>query len=205
MTPTDERNDKETLKDQKDPQSGPAQEEAGQAAAETEPDKETVVPEDAIAVLEDRLAAMEKEKEDFKDRFYRISAEFDNYKKRVDRQWTDFKKYSHEALVKELLTVIDNLERAVEAAAQGNGGDSGLLEGIQITLTEIFKILERFGVTPFDSKGEKFDPGFHQAVSTQPAEDVGANIVLEELQKGYLIHDRLLRPAMVVVSAAPSA
>lgn len=202
MTPTDERNDKETLKDQKDPQQSQHAAEGGQSGPETEPDNETVVPEDAIAVLEDRLAAMEKEKEDFKDRFYRMSAEFDNYKKRVDRQWTDFKKYSHETLVKELLTVIDNLERAVEAAAQGNGGDSGLLEGIQITLTEIFKILERFGVTPFDSKGEKFDPGFHQAVSTQPAEDVGANIVLEELQKGYLIHDRLLRPAMVVVSAS---
>ncbi|MFP4039803.1 MAG: nucleotide exchange factor GrpE [Desulfosudaceae bacterium] len=173
-------------------------------SGKTGPEKAAQTPDDTIALLEEEVAALIKEKDDFKERFYRVSAEFDNYKKRIDRQWSDFKKYSHETLVKELLTVVDNLERAVEAAGKGNESDNGLVEGVKITLAEIFKIFERFGITALEAKGEKFDPVYHQAVSTQPAEDVAENTVLEELQKGYLIHDRLLRPAMVVVSVAPS-
>ncbi len=178
----------------------------GQAnmSGKTDPEKAAENPDATIALLEEEVAALTKEKDDFKERFYRVSAEFDNYKKRIDRQWSDFKKYSHETLVKELLTVVDNLERAVEAAGKGNESDNGLVEGVKITLAEIFKIFERFGITALETKGEKFDPAYHQAVSTQPAEDVAENTVLEELQKGYLIHDRLLRPAMVVVSVAPS-
>lgn len=158
--------------------------------------------EEAVEDVEAKLEAVEKEKAEINDRLLRAAAEFDNYKKRQDKQWCDFKKYANEALAKDLLTVVDNLERAIAAAREAGQEDSGLAEGVKMTLGEVLKILERYGVTPIKSAGEKFDPNFHQAVSTQPVEDMESNIVLEEYQKGYLIHDRLLRPAMVVVSAA---
>ena len=156
---------------------------------------------DPMARLQEELAAVKKEKEELNDRFLRAAADFDNYKKRLDRQWIDFKKYANEELVKELLAVIDNLERAIAAGQEMKNSDK-LIEGVKMTLDEILKVLERFNVTPIKAVGEKFNPEYHQAVSTRKAEEVEENIVLEEYQKGYLIHDRLLRPAMVVVSAA---
>ena len=157
-----------------------------------------------VEQLQETLAALEKEKNDLNDRLLRAAAEFDNQKKRMDRQWADFKKYANESLAKELLTVVDNLERAIAAAEDTGEGKSGLVDGIKMTLDEILKILNRHGVTPIESAGEKFNPNFHQAVSTQQVEGKESNIVLEEYQKGYMMHDRLLRPAMVVVSAPPS-
>lgn len=157
---------------------------------------------ESIEQLKGNLAAVKKEKNETNDRLLRTAAEFDNYKKRQDKQWNDFKKYANESLAKDLLTVVDNLERAIAAAQETRERDSLLIEGVKMTLDEILKILKRYSVTPIESKGNKFDPNFHQAVCTQPVEDAESNIVLEEYQKGYLIHDRLLRPAMVVVSAA---
>ncbi len=167
-----------------------------------QPEKD--VPDDAetIEQLKEDLAAVEKEKNEANDRLLRTAAEFDNYKKRQDKQWSDFKKYANESLAKDLLTVVDNLERAITAAQETDEKNNGLVEGVKMTLDEILKILQRYSVTPIESIGKKFDPNFHQAVSTQPVEDAESNIVLEAYQKGYLIHDRLLRPAMVVVSAA---
>lgn len=156
---------------------------------------------DPVSQLQEALAAAEKEKADINDRFLRAAADFDNYKKRLDRQWVDFKKYANESLAKELLTVVDNLERAIAASVDAAPDARCLVDGVKMTLDEILKILERFGVTPIKAAGAKFDPNYHQAVSTRKTDEVEENIVLEEYQKGYLIHDRLLRPAMVVVSA----
>lgn len=157
---------------------------------------------ETVKQMQETLAALEKEKNDINDKLLRAAAEFDNQKKRMDRQWADFKKYANESLAKELLTVVDNLERAIAAAEDTGEGNSGLVDGVKMTLAEILKILGRHGVTPIESTGEKFDPNFHQAVSTQQVEGTESNIVLEEYQKGYMMHDRLLRPAMVVVSAS---
>jgi molecular chaperone GrpE len=151
-----------------------------------------------------RLEAAEKEAGENYDRFLRISAEFENYKKRKDRETTDFRKYANEALVKELLPVVDNLERAVETSADHEDAVNCILEGVDMTLKEIFKVLEKFAVKAVDAVGNPFDPTYHQAVMQEASEEHPDNTVIKELQKGYTIHDRLLRPSMVVVAKAGS-
>jgi len=151
-----------------------------------------------------RLEAAEKEAGENYDRFLRISAEFENYKKRKDREATDFRKYANETLVKELLPVVDNLERAVETSADHEDAVNCILEGVDMTLKEILKVLEKFAVKALDAVGNPFDPTYHQAVMQEESEDHPDNTVIKELQKGYTIHDRLLRPSMVVVAKAAS-
>jgi len=151
-----------------------------------------------------RLEAAEKEAGENYDRFLRISAEFENYKKRKDREATDFRKYANETLVKELLPVVDNLERAVETSADHEDTVNCILEGVDMTLKEILKVLEKFAVKAVDAVGNPFDPTYHQAVMQEESEDHPDNTVIKELQKGYTIHDRLLRPSMVVVAKAAS-
>lgn len=157
---------------------------------------------DPATVLKNKLEDATKEAKESYERFLRVSAEFENYKKRINRETEEFKKYANEAFVKELLPVVDNLERALASSNENTDCGKGILEGVNITLNEILKVFEKFGVTPFDSINKSFDPGFHQAVMQEETEDKDENIVLKELQKGYLIHNRLLRPAMVIVSKA---
>jgi molecular chaperone GrpE len=117
----------------------------------------------------------------------------------------DVVKYANEKLLKELLTVIDNLERAVNAAQPQDGDQQDpLLQGVNLTLSEVLKILQRHKVTPIESLGQPFDPNFHQAMMQEEVNDQPANTVTREMQKGYMIHDRLLRPALVAVSKAAS-
>jgi len=148
----------------------------------------------------DKLAAAEKEAGEHYDRFLRISAEFENYKKRKEREATDFRKYANESLVRDLLPVVDNLERALETSADHDDAVSCILEGVDMTLKEIFKVLEKFAVKAVDAVGSPFDPTFHQAVMQEASKGHPENTVIKELQKGYTIHDRLLRPSMVVVA-----
>lgn len=155
----------------------------------------------ALQKLKQELETVIKEKTELNDRFMRAAAEFDNYKKRQDRQWADFKKYANESLIKELLSVVDNLDRALCAVDGGDSQTRGLCDGISMTIKEILKVFENFGVQQLDSVGKPFDPNYHQAVARQASDNVKENTVLEEYQKGYMIHDRLLRPAMVVVSS----
>lgn len=157
--------------------------------------------DDPVAELERRVDDAIKEKNAVNDRLLRVAAEFDNYKKRMDRQWVDFKKYANESLVRELLSAVDNLERAVAAASGEDSKDSPLVSGVKMTLKEIQRILEKFGVVPIDAVGKPFDPGLHEAVARKESDEFEENIVSEEYQKGYMIHDRLLRPSMVVVSS----
>jgi len=151
-----------------------------------------------------KLEAAEKEAGENYDRFLRISAEFENYKKRKDRETADFRKYANEVLVKELLPVIDNLERAIETSAEHDDASGCLLEGVNMTLKEIFKVFEKFAVKAVDAVGNQFAPAYHQAMMQEETEEHADNTVIKELQKGYTIHDRLLRPSMVVVAKAAS-
>jgi molecular chaperone GrpE len=136
------------------------------------------------------------------DKYLRVCAEFDNYKKRAAREISDFRKYANETLLKELLSVIDNLERAVESTQDAKDASDSVVEGVEMTLKEILKIAERYGVKPLKALDEPFDPNFHQAMMQEASDAHPENTVLKELQKGYLLHDRLLRPSMVVVSSA---
>ena len=155
---------------------------------------------DPIKEMEARLESLEQEAKETHDRFLRISAEFENYKKRAAREMGDFRKFANESFVKAMLPVVDNLDRAIESSSNDKNTNTSVVEGVNMTLGEILKVFEQFGVIPFESLGKTFDPGFHQAVMQEENEDYPDNTVLNELQKGYLIHDRLLRPAMVVVS-----
>jgi len=174
------------------------------APSEPEPDAsrdEEFQEEDPVEVLDQQLEAALEEKKKAEDKLLRVAAEFDNYKKRLEKQWADFKKYAHESVIRELLSVVDNLERAIVASKETADQNECLLSGVNMTLTEILKVFEKFGVTRIDALGRPFDPNFHEAVARRETDDTGANVVIEEYQKGYMIHDRLLRPAMVVVSA----
>jgi molecular chaperone GrpE len=161
-------------------------------------DKEKVI--DPLKEMEARLESLEQEAKETHDRFLRVSAEFENYKKRAAREMGDFRKFANESFVKAMLSVVDNLDRAIESSSNDKNTNTSVVEGVNMTLREILKVFEQFGVIPFESLGKTFDPGFHQAVMQEENEEYPDNTVLNELQKGYLIHDRLLRPAMVVVS-----
>jgi molecular chaperone GrpE len=159
--------------------------------------EETVQPDDPAASLETALKTADKNY----DSFLRVSAEFDNYKKRTAREMNDFRKFANESLVKDLLPVVDNLERALESS-EDNGKTDSIAAGIQLTLKEILKILDRFNVKAIEALGKSFDPCFHQAVLQEETGEQAENTVLKEFQKGYMLHDRLIRPSMVVVSKA---
>jgi molecular chaperone GrpE len=147
---------------------------------------------------QDELQVAKKDAKEAYERFLRVSAEFDNYKKRAAREAAEFKKFANEALVKEILPILDNLERAIESSDTQNG----LVEGVEMTLKEMLKVFEKFNVKPIDAVGEPFDPCFHQAVIQEESDIHPENTVIRELQKGYLMHERLIRPAMVVVSSS---
>jgi len=152
--------------------------------------------------LEAKLSAAQAEAIENRDRMLRMAAELDNYKKRAARDLDDIKKFATENLIRQLLTVVDNLERAIASAASENESDQRLVDGVALTLAEIMKILEKHYVSPIQALGEPFDPAFHQAMCQEESIDQPPNTVVQEFQKGYLIHERLLRPAMVVVSKA---
>jgi len=175
----------ETHEDVANISSSPAStEEAGQQSAE-----------DVAKLLEAEQKAAETH-----DRFLRLAAEFDNFKKRTAREIADFRKFANEALLKEMLLVVDNLERAIKSARTEEGSIQSLLQGVEMTRNEILKVFEKFGAVPIMAMGEIFDPNFHQAVAQETSNDHPENTVVQELQKGYMLHDRLLRPSMVIVS-----
>jgi molecular chaperone GrpE len=167
---------------------------------EIDSDKDNKKTGDPLKEMEARLESLEKEGKESYDRFLRVSAEFENYKKRAAREMNDFRKFANESFIKAMLPVVDNLDRAIESSSNDDHAQNSVLEGVNMTLKEILKVFEQFNVKPFESLGKAFDPALHQAVMQEETDDHPENTVLNELQKGYMMHDRLLRPAMVVVS-----
>jgi molecular chaperone GrpE len=128
-----------------------------------------------------------------------MAADYENYKKRAARDKEEWMKYANEDLIKAILPFIDNLERAANHADKVM--DTGvLIEGVRLTIQQLLQALGRFGVSTFESVGKPFDPNRHEAILTIPTDQHEPNHVLEEFQKGYLLNDRLLRPATVSVS-----
>ncbi|MFP4347912.1 MAG: nucleotide exchange factor GrpE [Thermodesulfobacteriota bacterium] len=161
--------------------------------------------DDPIADLESRLEAAEQARQAEQDRYMRLYAEFDNYKKRTAREMSEFRKYATENLIKELIPVVDNLERAISSSGEDTQDKSCILEGVEMTRKEILRVLEKYEVKPIDALGTPFDPNFHEAVGQEESETEADNIVVRELLKGYTMHDRLIRPTMVIVSKAKPA
>ncbi len=175
-------------------------------------EEELLVEEEADPVqdLAKELADTKAEVAEQKDQMLRIAAEFENYKKRMTRERTAAMKYAGEPIFREILPVVDNLERAV--SHQGETGDvdadqglASLLEGVQLTLKSLLSTLEKFEVRSVDSVGLPFDPTVQEALTMEASDTVPANHVLNEFEKGYHYKDRLLRAAKVIVSAGDQA
>ncbi len=157
---------------------------------------------DPLKEIQAKLEIVEQEAKETHDRFLRVSAEFENYKKRSAREMDDFRKYANQSLIKEMLAAVDNLERALNSSNGNSSNDKCMADGVNMTLKEILKVFEKFNVKPIESIGQLFDPTFHQAMMQEETDEHPENTIITELQKGYMIHDRLLRPSMVVVAAS---
>ncbi len=155
--------------------------------------------EAAVASLEKKLEETEKELAECKDKMLRLAAELENFKKRVEREKLEHMKFALEEFAKELLPFLDNLERAIAVAKETKDMEK-MIEGIELTLSGYFKTLERFGLKTFVAEGQRFDPNYHEALSVEENTEVEENTVLKELLRGYTLHDRVIRPALVVVS-----
>lgn len=161
---------------------------------------ESVAAEQVTPAEQQELENLKKERDSLYDRLLRKQAEFENYKKRIDREKSEFMQFASSELMKELLNALDSFDLAIRnAAAEGQGGEN-TLRGFELIYKQLQDTLSRFGLKPIEAVGKKFDPNFHQAVSTKPTNDVEENTVIEEMRKGYTLNGRLLRPAMVSVS-----
>ena len=156
--------------------------------------KEGFPPEKLEAQLEEKT----REASEYFDKWLRLRAEFENFKKRMQKEKSDLVKFGNENLMKALLPVLDNLSRAIEHG-RNDQENSPLLEGVEMTCKEFLNILDRFGVKPVPAVGEVFDPEKHEALS-QEESDQETNRVIAAVENGYFYHDRLLRPAKVIVS-----
>jgi len=161
--------------------------------------------EDAPNNLQSKLEVKEKEHKETHDRLLRVTADFENYKKRMSREMEDFRKYANQSLLKEVLSVVDHIELAIQAANSASGADQRMVEGLNLTLKELLRILEKFNVKPIDAAGQPFNPHLHEAILREACNGLPENTVVREMQKGYMISNRLLRPALVVVAAPGSA
>lgn len=153
--------------------------------------------------LEAKIAALEKEKKDNWDRYLRAAADLENARKRQKRELDDARLESKGRVLKEMLPVVDNLERAIEHAT-ATAGNNPIVEGVQLVLRQFLTAFERLDVTPIEAGGQPFDPNLHEAISQQES-DQPPGTVVQVLQRGYKSGDRLLRPALVVVAKAKPA
>jgi molecular chaperone GrpE len=185
------------------PQSETAENQAGDEPSENRGEDET--PEVGEVGLAEALDAAQSEAKASHERLLRATAELENFKKRTAREMADFKKFANERLIQALLPVIDNLEMAIQSASEDEQANGKVVEGVMLTLAELKKVLESFGVAVIEAEGEPFDPKFHQAFVQEENDKLPPNTVLKAFQKGYLLHERLIRPAMVIVSKKSSS
>ncbi len=169
------------------------------AAERSEQEEKLNSLESTIADLRQQFAAKEIEAKNNFDRLLRQAAELENYKKRSARERDDAARYANEMLLKDLLPVVDNLERAV-AHASGGGNGKPLVEGVEMVLRSLLDTLAKHGVSQMIAVGQPFDPAKHEAMAQVETEDHEPNSVVEELHKGYLLREKLLRPALVSVA-----
>lgn len=161
-------------------------------------DKEISIKENEYLQLKEKAAKAEENW----DKYLRLQAEFDNVRKRFEKQQSDFIKYAKEEIIFEFLTVLDDLERTVDAAEKGQEDFKAFLKGVELILAHLYEMLKKEGVGSIDAKGKKFDPNFHEALMQAEASGVAEGTVLEELQKGYTLNGRVIRTSKVKVAAA---
>ena len=168
---------------------------------EAEESDENSQQNEEVTGLSHQLLEKNEELHALNDKYLRLAAEFDNYKRRVQRDQSDTIRFANERLFKDLLPTLDNLERALQSGRE-QALIEGLLEGVELTYKHFLDTLQKMGMKQVASVGELFDPAKHQAVGQVESLTVPENVIVDEYQKGYFLHDRILRPAMVTVAKA---
>ncbi len=175
-----------------------------------EEDVEVALPEGAeessaaIERLSQELEQKTREAAEANDKYLRTYADFENYRKRMQRDQAEFRKYANEQLALELLSVVDHLGLALKHAAEAGESNEGLRQGVELVYKQFRDVLEKVGVKPFPAEGEPFDPAKHDAVMQVTTADAPENTVVQVFQDGYLYHDKVLRHAKVGVSKKPA-
>lgn len=179
----------------KDVEVGPSSNDTVEDSEEQMVETEEITVEEPISVLEEsgRLAS------EYLDHLQRLQAEFDNYKKRVDREKAELIKYASAELVSELIDIMENLERGV-ASAKGSDDIDSIVKGMEMVSTQLKDILGSRGLKPIEAVGKKFDPHYHEAMMMTPTDEYPYNTVIEEFQQGYMIKDKVIRYSKVRVS-----
>jgi len=209
-----EQEDKTT---QAEPAEEQTEESTGQgeqpATGETRQEAEGAAPQDAPGDQPEGATSADAALEEAKgraadnwDKFIRLQAEFENYKKRIHKEQSESLKYAQLPVLREMVGILDNFERAVEHAKANPTPDlEGMISGIDMVVQQMVSAFEKFGMTRIKAQGQPFDPTLHEAMSIKETDEVPENQVVEEFQTGYILHDRVVRPAMVVVSKKPAA
>jgi molecular chaperone GrpE len=156
----------------------------------------------AASSPEAEIESLRREVQDKQDRLLRALAETDNVRRRAQRDREDYVKYASETLLRDLVPVLDNLERAL-TAARAAGGAANVVEGVELIQREMLRVLERAGLTRYSAVGQRFDPARHEAIARVVSGEAAPDTVVHETAPGYLLHGRVLRPALVAVAAAP--
>ena len=169
---------------------------------EAEESDENSQQNEEVTGLSHQLLEKNEELHALNDKYLRLAAEFDNYKRRVQRDQSDTIRFANERLFKDLLPTLDNLERALQSGGREQALIEGLLEGVELTYKHFLDTLQKMGMKQVASVGELFDPAKHQAVGQVESLTIPENVIVDEYQKGYFLHDRILRPAMVTVAKA---
>ena len=195
--------------DKKDKEKRAEDSQAVEVTVEEELEKKTQEEEDEYGEIEigaeeplspeEEIARLAREKEEQYDRLLRVQADFDNYRKRVQKERTDLLRYGAENALREILPVIDNIELAVESARNHDNSGSQLREGIDMILSQFFSALDKLGVKPIETVDHPFDPNKHDALMRVHAPETDEGSVVSEIRKGYYLHDKVLRPAQVTV------
>ncbi len=173
------------------------------------PEQHAAVQEGPVAESDEQVKMVKaleqktKEAAEANEKYLRTYADFDNYRKRMQRDLADFRKYANEQLALELLSVVDHLGLALKHGSEAGDAVQGLQQGVELVYKQLRDVLEKFGVKKFATEGEPFDPAKHEAVMQVERDDVPANTVVQVFQEGYLYHDKVLRHAKVGVSKKP--
>lgn len=173
-----------------------------QPEQETKKEKE----EKIISLKETEYLKLQEEAEKAKeywDRILRLQADFDNTRKRLEREKQDFIKFANEGIILELLNILDDLERTVELAQEKHQDLSAFLKGVEMILAHLYEMIKEYGVKPIEAQGKLFDPNLHEALMQVENKDLTEHTIIEELQKGYLLNDRVIRTAKVKVTKKP--
>ena len=185
--------------EEKDPSVVPTNGE-GEVVSQGETAAEAAAPE-----VSKELQALKQERDSLYDRLLRKQAEFENYKKRAERERSEYTQFASAELMRDILNALDSFDLALKNAAGEGAGKEDMLRGFELIYKQLQDTLGRFGLKAIEAKGQKFDPNLHQAVATQPTDEVDENTVVQEMRKGYVLNGRLLRPAMVAVSVKSGA